>query len=134
LWTGNTWTVSPETNCDLDKSDQIARDWFKESQRAHHKGGLPGSLDATCAAGHGTRSAIATATTWSAATASDTTASRHHPAGVVTVRDLTVRDCTVDAEPTMVVRCVGGVMAQALTLAIDPARHRQRHDGISRRG
>jgi hypothetical protein len=86
------------------------------------------------AAGHGTRSAIATATTWSAATASDTTASRHHPAGVVTVRDLTVRDCTVDAESTMVVRCVGGVMAQALTLAIDPARHRQRHDGISRHG
>src|SRR4051794_15827016 len=71
------------------------------------------------------------ATTWSAATASDTTASRHHPAGVVTVRD-----CTVDAEPTMAVRCVVGAMARDLTPAIDPVSCptiADGRDGISRR-
>jgi hypothetical protein len=98
--------------------------------RAHHKGGPPGPLETIGAAGQGTRSAIATARP----VPSPRCGQPPNPAGVVTLRDLTVRDCTVDAEPTMVVRCVGGVMAQALTLAIDPARHRQRHDGISRHG
>jgi hypothetical protein len=40
------------------------------------------------------------------------------PAGVITTRDLTVRDCAVDAEPTMAVRCVVGAMTRL------PSRHR----------
>jgi hypothetical protein len=33
------------TKCDRDKSDPVARDGDKESQRAHHKGGPPGPLN-----------------------------------------------------------------------------------------
>jgi hypothetical protein len=43
--------VLPETDCDRVKSDPVARDRYQESHRAHHKGGLPGSLDTTCATG-----------------------------------------------------------------------------------
>jgi hypothetical protein len=49
------------------------------------------------------------------------------PAGVVTSRDLTSRDCTVDAEPTMMVRCVIGAMIRLSRPAsiLCPARHRR---------
>jgi hypothetical protein len=64
---------------------------IRSPTRARHRGGLPGSLKAIGAAGHGTRSgqrqrhrpAIATATTGSAAT----------PGGAVTLRDFSTRDC-----------------------------------------
>jgi hypothetical protein len=31
-WAGNSRPVLPEMNCDLDKFDPVARDWFKESR------------------------------------------------------------------------------------------------------
>ena len=37
-WVGNIRPVSPETNCDLDKSGQVARDRIKESRLRLHKG------------------------------------------------------------------------------------------------
>jgi hypothetical protein len=41
---GNIRPVSPEMNCDLDKSDPVAGDGNKESQRAIRIGGGPGPL------------------------------------------------------------------------------------------
>jgi hypothetical protein len=75
--------------------------------RAIRIGGSPGPLDATGAAGHGTRSGqrqrrdvvSASATTWPAA----------DPAGAITVRDLSTRDCTVDAEPITTGRSTSSV-------------------------
>jgi hypothetical protein len=57
------------------------------------------------AAGQGTRSAIATARP----VPSPRCGQPPNPAGAVTLRDLTVGDCTVDAEPTMMVRSTSAV-------------------------
>jgi hypothetical protein len=59
--------------------------------------GLPGPLHATSAAGHGTRSAIAATTARPAP--SPRCGQPPTPAGAITLRDLTVRGCTIDAEP-----------------------------------
>ena len=78
---------------------------MRSPARAHHKGVYPVRCMAIGAASHGTRSgqrqrrAVVSATTWSAA----------DPAGVITVRDLATRDCTVDAELTTTVRSASSV-------------------------
>jgi len=89
-WAANTWPVLPEPNCDLEKSDPVARDWFKESQRARHKGGPPGSLEAIGAAGQGTRQRHR-----------HDVASRR-PASVITLRDCTVEPADHDGPPGIV--------------------------------
>jgi hypothetical protein len=88
--------------------------------RALRIGGCGGRRNAIGAAGQGTRSGQCQRRDVVSATASDTTASRHHPASAITLRDLTARDYAVDAEPTRGVRCAVGAMARALTPGIDP--------------
>jgi hypothetical protein len=80
-WAGNIRPVSPETNCNLDKSDPVVRDRYQESRRAIRIGGPPGSLDAVCALGPGTRPGQRR-----------NGVGRWIPAGSIMVPDLTVRD------------------------------------------
>ena len=134
--------ITPRTSTTLKRSKSLLKNLIRlratgsrSPARALHKGVRPGSPKAIGAADHGTRSGQCQRRDVVSATASDTTASRHHPASAITLRDLTARDYAVDAEPTMVVRCVVGAMTRL------PSRHRSRvlpaiadgRDGVSRR-
>jgi hypothetical protein len=60
-------------NCDLDKCGQVVRDRYQESHRAIRIGGCRVRWMRSARLAHGTRPAIASATTWSAAAPGDGT-------------------------------------------------------------